>query len=114
MKPQCLKQVNVSNFFHSCSTLKFNNISRVPAGSFNGLPHLERLEVSYNNFSQLPHGIFKELRGLQWLFLVRNQLRHFPMDHLAQMHQLDWLILSHNRLTLRNEQLSKGPELREM
>ncbi|KAL7730157.1 hypothetical protein ACLKA6_009422 [Drosophila palustris] len=95
-------------------TLKYNNISRVPPGSFGGLPHLERLELSHNNFSQWPHGIFKDLHGLQWLFLVKNQLRYFPMEHLALMHKLDWLILSHNRLTLRNEQLSKGPELREM
>ncbi|KAH8360182.1 hypothetical protein KR093_011127 [Drosophila rubida] len=95
-------------------TLKYNNISRVPPGSFAGLPHLERLEFSHNNISQLPHGILKDLHGLQWLFLVKNQLHYFPMEHLASMHKLDWLILSYNRLTLHNEQLSKGPELREI
>ncbi|XP_034485945.1 relaxin receptor 2 [Drosophila innubila] len=95
-------------------TLKYNNISQVPPGSFSGLLHLERLELSHNNFSKLSHVIFKDLPSLQWLFLVKNQLRFFPMEHLALMHKLEWLILSHNRLTLRNEQLSKGPELREI
>ncbi|XP_023166746.1 relaxin receptor 2 [Drosophila hydei] len=95
-------------------TLKYNNISRLPVGSFSGLPHLERLEVGHNNFSQLPHGIFRDLPALQWLFLVNNQLRHFPMDQLAEMHKLEWLVLSHNRLTLRNEQLAKSPKLVEI
>ncbi|ALC46963.1 Lgr3, partial [Drosophila busckii] len=95
-------------------TLKFNNISRVPLGSFNGLPLLERLELSYNNVSQLPTGSFKDLHAVQWLFLGNNQLRQLAMENLAGMQRLEWLVLSHNRLTLHNEQLPEIPALREI
>ncbi|XP_030374368.1 relaxin receptor 2 [Scaptodrosophila lebanonensis] len=95
-------------------TLKYNNISRLPLGSFSGLPHLERLEVSFNNISYLPHGLFSGLHSLQWLFLLSNQLHYFPMEHLALMPRLEWLVLSHNRLALHNEHLPKMRSLYEI
>ncbi|XP_033165418.1 relaxin receptor 2 [Drosophila mauritiana] len=95
-------------------TLKYNNISRVPLGSFSGLFHLERLELSHNNVSHLPHGVFLGLHSLQWLFLVNNHLHHLPMEQLRFFRRLEWLVLSRNRLTLRNVQLPKIPTLYEV
>ncbi|XP_017143235.1 relaxin receptor 2 [Drosophila miranda] len=95
-------------------TLKFNNISRVPLGSFGGLSQLERLELSHNNISHLPHGLFGDLHSLQWLFLVNNHLHHFPMEQLKSVHRLEWLVLSRNRLTLRNVQLPNISSLYEV
>ncbi|EDV53637.1 relaxin receptor 2 [Drosophila erecta] len=95
-------------------TLKYNNISRVPLGSFSGLFHLERLELSHNNVSHLPHGVFLGLHSLQWLFLVNNHLHHLPMEQLRFFRRLEWLVLSRNRLTLRNVQLPKIPSLYEV
>ncbi|XP_017033645.1 relaxin receptor 2 [Drosophila kikkawai] len=95
-------------------TLKYNNISRVPLGSFNGLGQLERLELSHNNISHLPNGIFLGLHSLQWLFLKNNNLQYLPMDQLRSVHRLEWLVLSGNRLTLRNVQLPKISSLYEV
>ncbi|KAI8046332.1 hypothetical protein M5D96_002534 [Drosophila gunungcola] len=95
-------------------TLKYNNISRAPLGSFTGLVHLERLELSHNNISHLPHGIFIGLQSLQWLFLVNNHLHHLPMEQLRLNRRLEWLVLSRNRLTLRNVQMPKIPSLYEV
>ncbi|KAH8334965.1 hypothetical protein KR074_011934 [Drosophila pseudoananassae] len=95
-------------------TLKYNNISHVPLGSFSGLEHLERLDVSHNNISHLPHGVFHGLHNLQWLFLVNNHLRQFPMEQLRFIRRLEWLVLSRNRLTLRNVQLPKISSLYEV
>ncbi|KAH8284084.1 hypothetical protein KR054_009596, partial [Drosophila jambulina] len=95
-------------------TLKYNNISRVPLGSFNGLGQLERLEISHNNISHLPNGIFLGLHSLQWLFLRNNHLQFLPMDQLRSVHRLEWLVLSGNRLTLRNVQLPKISSLYEV
>lgn len=98
----------------TCSTLKYNNISRVPLGSFNGLGQLERLELSHNNISHLPNGIFLGLHSLQWLFLVNNHLHYLPIDQLRFVRRLEWLVLSRNRLTLRNVQLPKISSLYEV
>ncbi|XP_017052302.1 relaxin receptor 2 [Drosophila ficusphila] len=95
-------------------TLKYNNISRVPLGSFSGLVHLERLELSHNNISHLPHGTFVGLHSLQWLFLVNNHLHRLPVEQLVLLRRLEWLVLSRNRLTLRNVQLPKIPSLYEV
>ncbi|KAH8247905.1 hypothetical protein KR038_011742, partial [Drosophila bunnanda] len=95
-------------------TLKYNNISHVPLGSFNGLGQLERLELSHNNISHLPNDIFLGLHSLQWLFLRNNHLQYLPMDQLGSVRRLEWLVLSGNRLTLRNVQLPKISSLYEV
>lgn len=109
-----LKNIYFFHFFSFFRTLKYNNISHVPLGSFSGLEHLERLDVSHNNISHLLHGVFHGLHNLQWLFLVNNHLRQFPMEQLRLIRRLEWLVLSRNRLTLRNVQLPKISSLYEV
>uniref|UniRef100_A0A8C5QYP0 Extracellular matrix protein 2 n=1 Tax=Leptobrachium leishanense TaxID=445787 RepID=A0A8C5QYP0_9ANUR len=57
-----------------------NFITSVPDGAFNGLPNLERIDLSKNNLTsiEIDTQAFKSLKNLKRLYLDGNLLAHIP------------------------------------
>ncbi|XP_063282547.1 extracellular matrix protein 2 isoform X2 [Pelobates fuscus] len=57
-----------------------NFITSIPNGAFNGLPNLERIDLSKNNLTSMEINTqaFKSLKNLKRLYLDGNLLVHFP------------------------------------
>ena len=59
------------------------NLTELPAGVFDGLEHLWRLDLRGNKLRKLPEGLFRNLSSLSHLYLQNNGLEELPSSACA-------------------------------
>ncbi|MHA2099022.1 MAG: leucine-rich repeat domain-containing protein [Candidatus Kariarchaeaceae archaeon] len=74
------------------------NISDLPAGVFDELLDLKRLNLGYNKLTRVDSNVFSKLSNLTFLSFFTNQINEFPDDFLTQFPNLEWLDLRGNGL----------------
>ncbi|XP_015833711.1 leucine-rich repeat transmembrane neuronal protein 4-like [Tribolium castaneum] len=75
------------------------HISGIGSNAFEGLAHLEELEISYNkNLTQIPEKVFRGLINLRRLFLDYNRIRDLSWSEFEGLSKLEFLNLSGNRI----------------
>ena len=72
--------------FHFYLHLGNMNLTELPAGVFDGLEHLWRLDLRGNKLRKLPEGLFRNLSGLNNLYLQNNGLEELPSSVWARNH----------------------------
>lgn len=84
-----------------------NSITSIPAEAFNGLPNLERLDLSKNNISSSAIGpkAFKLLKKLVRLNIDENNLVHIPSELPPTLEELN---INENNLQAIDEQTFSG------
>ncbi|MEO0336680.1 MAG: hypothetical protein AAF202_09805, partial [Pseudomonadota bacterium] len=83
--------------------LSSTELSRIPAGAFQDLTSLERIELSHlslENADDLPVGLFEPMySSLNTLEIINSGLTHLdPMVFAAKFEQLDYLFLHFNEI----------------
>ena len=58
--------------------LRYEDISELQSGDFQGLSNLELLDLGNNDLSELPPGVFSGLSNLEELNLRKNDLSELP------------------------------------
>ncbi|XP_073453089.1 reticulon-4 receptor-like 2 [Aquarana catesbeiana] len=77
-----------------------NRISVLRPGTFQGLEHLEELDLGKNpNLPPLQPDTFSGLNSLLSLHLYQCNIHRLPADLFRGLHSLRYLYLQHNRLT---------------
>ena len=62
-----------------CSLYLANmNLTELPTGVFDGLEHLDTIDLQGNKLRTLPEGLFRNLRSLRRLYLQNNGLEELP------------------------------------
>ena len=64
--------------------LKNMNLTELPAGVFDGVEHLRRLDLQGNKLRTLPEGLFRNLSSLRRLHLQNNGLEELPSSVCAK------------------------------
>ncbi|XP_072280427.1 reticulon-4 receptor-like 2 isoform X1 [Pyxicephalus adspersus] len=86
--------------FTSVLWLFSNRISVLRPGTFQGLEHLEELDLGKNpNLPPLQPDTFSGLNSLLSLHLYQCNIHRLPADLFQGLHSLRYLYLQHNRLT---------------
>lgn len=85
-----------------------NRLSHLSLGAFNGLDHLQHLELDQNNLAELEMGIFRGLANLRRLYLFENQLVNLHPGIFEDLESLTNLSLGYNRLTVLEDGVFKG------
>ena len=60
------------------------NLTELPAGVFDGLEYLHKLDLQGNKLRTLPQGLFRHLSSLRYLYLQNNGLEELPSSVLAK------------------------------
>ncbi|XP_041823582.1 vasorin b [Melanotaenia boesemani] len=84
---------SIKNFY-----LFSNGIETITAQDFDGLHHLEMLDLSQNKLTQLPDRVFEPLTSLKNLDLSSNQITHISKECFHGMAQLERLYLYSNQI----------------
>lgn len=80
-------------------TLADNSLTFLPSDSFNGLPHLQTIDLTGNDLREIDPSIFRDGMGkLAYLILADNQLTVIPYQALQPLRTLKTLDLSYNRI----------------
>ncbi|XP_053325590.1 extracellular matrix protein 2 isoform X2 [Spea bombifrons] len=84
-----------------------NFITSVPNGAFNGMPNLERIDLSKNNITsaEIDTRAFKSLKNLKRMYLDGNLLVHIPSELPSTLEELK---LNENNLAGIEENSFKG------
>ena len=80
-------------------SLRWENITALKEGDFNGLTALEMLHLSHNSLSSLPAGIFDDLTALEYLYLDYNNLSSLSSSVFDNLTALKGLYLDYNNLS---------------
>ena len=83
-------------------------LTTLQADDFDGLTHLEEIDLSGNQLTELPESLFDGMASLEGLWLHENQLTELPEGLFAGLTSLETLYLYDNRLTELPEGLFDG------
>ena len=81
-------------------SMNHNQLTRITAGDFEGLPRLTSLSLDYNKITFIDSEAFRGLEGnLQFLSITHNKLNFIPSPALWPLHQIITLHLDDNNIT---------------
>lgn len=75
------------------------DLQDLPAGVFNDLKDLKKLNLAHNNLTSLNPDTFSSLSNLTFLSFFSNQLENVPEKLLSSLPNLGWLDLRENELS---------------
>ena len=79
--------------------LRYNNISLIEQGAFDGLQTLDTLWLSNNSLDSLTTGMFQHLKNLDKLYLTGNRIARIEENSFTGLGRLTILDLSDNLLS---------------
>ncbi|KAI8509671.1 Calcium-independent phospholipase A2-gamma [Branchiostoma belcheri] len=90
--------------------LHYNDITDIPAGTFNSTPQLRDLYLDINrfNFTTLRSDMFTCLGNLEYLHLTSNGITDIQARTFSPTPQLRWLLMQNNKLTTLRSDMFTG------
>lgn len=99
----------------STVSLSSNQISLIPAGSFDNVSQVMSLWMAYNEIVSIEQGSLVQLVHLRNLDISHNKIVDFPWEDLQQLPALQLLKMNHNKMSnLPRDALSSLKDLRSL
>lgn len=94
---------------------RFNNISSLANGAFDGLTGVKKLKLVNNRLTNVIEGAFRDLSSADYVELQYNSLKKLPKNVFRGLSKMTWLDISNNQLEVLDNGIFDGNEnLREI